>query len=66
MVVKLVVKVLEVINALEEHRKKAENEGNYMEARGAAQRLNGVKVSFNVCISIEMYVTVSRTTAPRL
>ncbi|KAG0570351.1 hypothetical protein M758_6G150600 [Ceratodon purpureus] len=36
--------VLEVINALEEHRKKAENEGNYMEARAAAQRLNGVKV----------------------
>lgn len=36
--------VMEVIRALEEHRKKAENEGNYMEARAAAQRLNGVKV----------------------
>lgn len=40
----LVVKVMEVINSLEAHRKKAENEGNYMEARAAAQRLNGVKV----------------------
>lgn len=37
-------KVLEVIRALEEHKKKCENEGNYMEARAAAQRLNGVKV----------------------
>lgn len=43
-------KVLEVIDALEEHRKKAENEGNYMEARAAAQRLNGVKVTFNICV----------------
>ena len=33
-----------MIKALEEHKKKCENEGNYMEARAAAQRLNGVKV----------------------
>lgn len=43
-VAELLVKVMEVIRALEEHKKKAENEGNYMEARAAAQRLNGVKV----------------------
>jgi len=41
----LVVKVMEVINSLEVRRKKAENEGNYMEARAAAQHLNGVKVN---------------------
>ncbi|XP_024385954.1 uncharacterized protein [Physcomitrium patens] len=36
--------VMEVIDTLESHKKKAENEGNYMVARAAAQRLNGVKV----------------------
>jgi hypothetical protein len=46
-VAKLLVKVMEVIRALEEHRKKAENEGNYMEARAAAQRLTGVKVFYH-------------------
>jgi len=38
------VKVLEVIRAFEEHKKKAENNGNYIEARAATQHLNGVKV----------------------
>ncbi|CAM6044916.1 unnamed protein product [Sphagnum compactum] len=36
--------VLDVISSLEEYKKKCENDGNYMEARAAAQRLNGVKV----------------------
>uniref|UniRef100_A0A7I4AW88 Uncharacterized protein n=1 Tax=Physcomitrium patens TaxID=3218 RepID=A0A7I4AW88_PHYPA len=36
--------VMEVINALEAHKKKAEFDGNYVEARAATQRLNGVKV----------------------
>jgi len=38
------VKVLEVIRALEEYKRKAENDGNYMEARAATQHLNAVKV----------------------
>uniref|UniRef100_A0A7I4ARY9 Uncharacterized protein n=1 Tax=Physcomitrium patens TaxID=3218 RepID=A0A7I4ARY9_PHYPA len=36
--------VMEVINALEAHKKKAEFDGNYVEARAATQRLNGVKL----------------------
>ncbi len=35
-----------MISSLEEYKKKCENDGNYMEARAAAQRLNGVKVHF--------------------
>lgn len=38
---------MEVINALEAHKKKAEFDGNYVEARAATQRLNGVKVLFH-------------------
>ena len=40
--VKLVVKVLEVIDTLEKHKKKTKNEGNYMEAQAIAQCINGV------------------------
>ncbi|BBN20525.1 hypothetical protein Mp_Vg00410 [Marchantia polymorpha subsp. ruderalis] len=37
--------VVEVIRSLEEHQKKCENEGNYMAAQSAVQRLHGIKVS---------------------
>ncbi|KAL3695165.1 hypothetical protein R1sor_008816 [Riccia sorocarpa] len=36
--------VLEVIRSLEEHQKKCENEGNYMAAQSAVQRLHGIKL----------------------
>ncbi|CAM6104813.1 unnamed protein product [Calypogeia fissa] len=36
--------VVEVMKSLEEHKKKCENEGNYMAAQSAVQRLHGIKL----------------------